>query len=691
MAGLATDIAHHIGFLTGIALYSALLAMVPANKARLSPGVGEERRDQGPWHERLSIPLAIAVLGLLWNLASLASGLVPVHTPPVIPRSLSFVAVSMLGGLPALALHSVGQAATGSVRRPLGLLVLGGYGLSLTTLVWNGWALAAGEPVPNASAWRMLTGGFLFLFCALLVIMKRALTGHSGLVLVLLAVCSVAALPISHHSTDGLPWWLDFLGHHASLPIAVAVLYRDYRFVFVDRFVSKAFSFLLLVGVTVGCYVLIVAVVPWLEGGTTAPFSSAISALMISLWVATALGYPWLERKATWLIDRFILERPDYQELRRRLGRRLDELDTVDAVLGELCQSLQRALRSREVRWERSEQIPVLPRLSEDPHKTDQHKTERMTPLWRPDQEAPALTTQGGLTIVMPTWEPSRYVLTVAAREDGHRFLSEELTLVEEAVSLAARRIDVLRTSHERCEIALREQEMQKLATEAELRALRAQVNPHFLFNALNTVGYLIDTAPARAATTLRDLTYLLRNILRRMEDNFTTLGEELDLVRAYLDIERARFEERLSVQIEVPRELHRTTVPALVLQPLVENAVKHGIQPSMRGGAIRITAWLTPQSAMQGRPRSSPPLLCLEIADTGVGVSEEALKRGREQGIGLSNVENRLRCLYGGRASVRIVSTPGVGTTVTVQLPIDGRTAPSAPSAVVAVGRGAS
>lgn len=680
MAGLATDIAHQIGFLTGIVLYAVLLAMVSANSVSVSTGGEKTRR----WHERLSIPLAIAVLGLFWNLATLASGLVSARTPIVTQAFLSFVAVSTLGGLPALAIHSVWQAAGESVRSPLGVLAAGGYGLSIAATMWNGWALASGGAVPDPGAWRMLTGGFLFLFFVLLLLMKRTLTGHGGLMLVLLAVCSVAALPLSRHSSDGLPWWLDFLGHHASLPVAVAVLYRDYRFVFVDRFVSRALSLLLVVVITVGLYVF--AVMPWLGDGATGRVSPVVSGLIISLWVATALGYPWLRRQVSRLVDTFILERPDYRELRRLLAQRLDGLDTADTVLGELCQSLQQALRSREVRWERIEEIPLLPHLSEDHHKTDGAGNRR-----RAEQEAPVLTTQGDLTIIVPTWEPPRYLLTVAVREDGHRFLSEELALVEEAASLAARRIDVLRTSHERCEIALREQEMQKLATEAELRALRAQVNPHFLFNALNTVGYLIDTAPARAAATLRDLTYLLRNILRRMEDNFTTLGEELDLVRAYLDIERARFEERLSVCIDVPRDLHRVRVPALVLQPLVENAVKHGVQQSMRGGTIRITACSSPEPVSRSRQGSSLRLLCLEIVDTGAGASEEVLRRGRERGIGLSNVENRLRCLYGAWASLRIVSTPGVGTTVTVRFPVDEPAVPSASSASVTVGKGAS
>lgn len=221
MASLATDIAHQIGFLTGIVLYAVLLAMVSANSVSVSTEGEKTRR----WHERLPIPLAIAVLGLFWNLAALASGLVSAQTPIVTQAFLSFVAVSTLGWLPALAIHSVWQAAGGAVRSPLGVLAASGYGLSIAATMWNGWALASGGAVPDPGAWRMLTGGFLFLFFVLLLLMKRTLTGHGGLMLVLLAVCSVAALPLSRHSSDGLPWWLDFLGHHASLPVAVAVLY----------------------------------------------------------------------------------------------------------------------------------------------------------------------------------------------------------------------------------------------------------------------------------------------------------------------------------------------------------------------------------------------------------------------------------------------------------------------------------
>ena len=677
--GTATDIAHLIGFLTGAALYALLLVMVRENAGSSRSAAGETEH---AWSERACLPLYIAVLGLLWNLASLASMLVEELTTVIEPAVLSVLAISALGGLPAVAIHSVRQATAGGIGRRLGILVFAGYGLSVAAALWNGLALISGDPVPDVGAWRMLTVGFLVLFFVLLLAMKPILVGYSALVLVLLAVGSVAALPLSHHASGSLPWWSDFLGHHASLPVAVAVLYRDYRFVFVDRFMKRALPFLLLVGMSCGLYV--AAVLPSIEGGADGTVSPVLSGLIIALWVATAMAYPWLYRKVTWAFDTLVLSRPDYGEFRRHLAQHMNERDTVETVLGELCQSLQKALRSREVRWERRADIPDLPNLSETHLRTA--KTTKGPR--RGEAAASVQTDDGGLTMVVPTLEAPRCVVTIAPHADGHRFLSEEWLLVEAAALIAARRIDVLRTSHERCEIALREQEMQKLTTEAELRALRAQVNPHFLFNALNTVGYLIDTAPARAASTLGDLTYLLRSILRRMEDNFTTLGEEIELIRSYLDIEKARFEERLAVRIEVPRELTRLQVPALVLQPLVENAVKHGIQPAVNGGEVRVVARRMSDPPRHGGTDLERERLCIEVRDTGVGATDEALLRGRRDGIGLTNVENRLRCHYGLRASIQIVSEPGVGTTVTVSLPIDEPVTPTAvPVAAVASG----
>src|SRR5881227_2488439 len=170
------------------------------------------------------------------------------------------------------------------------------------------------------------------------------------------------------------------------------------------------------------------------------------------------------------------------------------------------------------------------------------------------------------------------------------RLLSDDVATLESIAVLVARRIDAIRITNERYHREIREQEIGKLATEAELRALRAQINPHFLFNALTTIGYLIQTAPARALETLMRLTALLRSVLRS-EGEFTTLGRELDLIEAYLDIEHARFEQRLRVRIDVPQALRTIRVPPLLLQPIVENAIKHGIAPLRHGGDVTVTA----------------------------------------------------------------------------------------------------
>jgi LytS/YehU family sensor histidine kinase len=251
--------------------------------------------------------------------------------------------------------------------------------------------------------------------------------------------------------------------------------------------------------------------------------------------------------------------------------------------------------------------------------------------------------------------------LTVAPLTRGRRLLSDDVSTLEAIVTSAARRIDAIRVTQERLDREIREREMSRLATEAELRALRAQINPHFLFNALTTIGYLIQTAPPRALQTLLRLTSLLRGVLRS-EGEFTTLGRELDVIEAYLDIERARFEQRLRVTFDVPPKLRHIRLPALVLQPIVENAVKHGVAPRADGGEVSIVARVEP---------GVPPRLSISVCDTGAGASPETLREGRERGVGLRNVERRLHGQYGPAASLSIQSTPGAGTIVNLRMPI--------------------
>jgi LytS/YehU family sensor histidine kinase len=178
-----------------------------------------------------------------------------------------------------------------------------------------------------------------------------------------------------------------------------------------------------------------------------------------------------------------------------------------------------------------------------------------------------------------------------------------------------------------------RQQQMQTLAREAELRSLRAQINPHFLFNSLNSISALTTQNPERA----REMCLLLSEFFRRNIDignqESTSLGEELDLVFNYLQIEMARFGKRLQVDVDVPDTLRKFSLPPLLLQPLVENAVKHGIAGLVEGGKISIRA----------RP----------LAGGGLSLSidnpfDPDQPRRKRRGIGLENVRGRLEYRYG-------------------------------------------
>jgi LytS/YehU family sensor histidine kinase len=227
---------------------------------------------------------------------------------------------------------------------------------------------------------------------------------------------------------------------------------------------------------------------------------------------------------------------------------------------------------------------------------------------------------------------------------------------------LTARRIDVLRVTGERFNREIREREFSKLAAEAELRALRAQINPHFLFNALTAIGYLIQTAPDKAFETLMKLTRLLRRVLKASGE-FSTLGEEIELVKSYLEIEQARFEERLKVEIAVAKDLENLRVPSFVLQPLIENAVKHGISKAKQGGKIKISADLETEKA--------EVFLKLSVFDSGAGDASNEILQSRQSGVGLNNIEQRLHNYYGNSADLKIESVSGKGTTAEIKIPV--------------------
>lgn len=200
-----------------------------------------------------------------------------------------------------------------------------------------------------------------------------------------------------------------------------------------------------------------------------------------------------------------------------------------------------------------------------------------------------------------------------------------------------------------------------ELHARAELTALRAQINPHFLFNALNTVAHLIDEAPERAERTVEQLSAVFRHTLARSASAFAPLSEELAFLRAYLDVERERFGERLAIEWDVDSEAEVCFVPTMLLQPLVENALKHAVAPRRAGGMVRISIH-----------KSGRRLSC-EVRDFGGPTPVLALEDMLGRGTGLSNVQERLIGLFGDASSVRLERPAGGGAAFRFEVPVLG------------------
>lgn len=226
------------------------------------------------------------------------------------------------------------------------------------------------------------------------------------------------------------------------------------------------------------------------------------------------------------------------------------------------------------------------------------------------------------------------------------------------AVAVYAAVVAVLMAMREREARRQRELDTARLAADlaqAQLRALQLQLQPHFLFNTLHSIAMLTDSEPAVAESMAVKLAELLRETLRLRDVPELPLREELELVRAYLDIEKARFRDRLAVTVAVPEALLDIAVPSFFLQPVVENAVRHGVGQRVGGGCVCVTA-----------AREENALL-LTVEDDGPGFSGDS----RGDGIGLSATRDRLALRYGASASVHVESGTTGGSRVAIRLPI--------------------
>ncbi len=583
-----------LGFTVGIALYALLLVMVVRPRKKVD------------W-----LLLTTGILGILWNFGEFMTFIWRDFRQTEIPSIVTAISFSALGFLPSVVTQN-------AKRNWLTYLA---YALSIFATLLH---FQTNLP-PSELALQILTIGSV-----LLIVASFILKPENKLVLATaLIIFAVSALHLSVHKTEDKSWLIELIAHQSSLPLVLAILLQDYRFAFADLFLKRALSLILLALTAFGLYAFVaVPLLEWHETHDRNDVQAAV--LVITLWMATALIYPKLHEFAIWLVDKILLQRVDYENLRGKIAQIIEKLDLSENILDRVCDELKPALTVQKVIWNE-----VYTKENQSSFSAEQ------------------------ADVFVPTTETPFYKISLSEFSGGRYLLSDEAEMLENIAFITARRIDALRVTHERCEQELREQEFSKLATEAQLTALRSQMNPHFLFNSLTTIGYLIQTAPDKAFETLMRLTKLLRSVLGKTGE-FSTLGGEIKLIESYLEIEHARFEERLQVKISIPKDLENIRVPTLILQPLVENAIKHGISKSKIGGEVRISAKL--------ETKKSKLFLKLCVTDTGEGLDT----RNFAYGIGLTNIKQRLSNYYENLASLKIERTEKNETIAEIILPVN-------------------
>jgi two-component system, LytTR family, sensor kinase len=371
------------------------------------------------------------------------------------------------------------------------------------------------------------------------------------------------------------------------------------------------------------------------------PPGAALAVAVITAMAAIALSAPSINSAIRRLTER-IFQQPDFQAELGALAESIRELPSKQEVLDRAEEVLRRVLATARIHIVSADSVPRS--ATDSPEFRE----------YQPGSGAIALA-EIAADAVVPLVESGRvaYAIAIARSKEERGFLASEVAFLANSAHCLSSRLEALTAAQ------LRQQTM-----EAELRALRAQVNPHFLFNALNTIADLIVVDATKAERMTEQLSDVFRYVLTHSQKATITVREEIEFVRRYLEIEEARFRDRVQIAIYLAPEVAKMKVPALLLQPIVENAIKHGLAPKLEGGSLTISA------------SRSDSWLLLTVEDTGVGLpaggngSAKNGGRSRSTGTGLANTSQRLRTLYGDQAQLVVESPNGQGCRVTIRIP---------------------
>lgn len=591
-----------IGHCAGAVIFGMLLYFFLQNRRR----AGETRGN---------LPVIAAALAMLWNLGSLVALAVGPQGGQI-AGAIVALSFSVLSLLPAVLLHISLQ----SRRRALWIAgyLLSGIAVALHLADW-----LSHIPGLHYAALLVVTVGFAALTILSVILEWRHENRAAGSRLAGAMGLFLFAISFAHFGAPHaqLAWSKEAALHHAGLPLALLVLLQDYRFLLMDAFLR----FIVNASLAAAALLATIRILQsrFLADHLQNPFDAGIifvsAGLLLTLFV-------WLHNRIQRLLTSAIFLRSNVDEPLRELqdlslaaAGEADYLRLAGDVIARFLHAGRSGLVEQSLIPGRP---PVAPVAVLD-------AAQFAVPVW--------------VQAVLPMRfsRGDAVYLLLGSRDGGRRYLSEDLGVLARLGTAVAEHVEQLRSVR-----------MQNLVSQAELKALQAQINPHFLFNSLNTLYGTIDRANAEARRLVLNLADVYRYLLRA-ERTLVEVEEELRIVRAYLEIEELRLGSKLETQVEVDPSALGVTIPLLSIQPLVENAVKHGVASRMGAGFVHL------------KIRIAGDAVSVEVSNSGEWDQSQS---GR--GIGLTNVRRRLELCYGSDARFEIQAAGGV-TTVAFVLPV--------------------
>ena len=622
-----------LGFFTGSALNALLLVLVwRAERLRNSSHQGS---------------FAVFLL-LVWNTGSLTrytSLLFGLQSVAPLANAIAYSATALLPTAALLMLfrerQQPSQYVACVVMKYLSLVSGTVLSLSLLAATFLPTFKIRFETLTEAAAYNFVIHlPFLFIFFRQAPQSRRRTRFFTYSLFLMMSLLGMALLLTFHVSiSPSARELIESFTQQATIPMTIATFAFLAQFHFADVFVKRSLTLLATILVVVIYSTLVVSpIAHWTAAQALRPAAAAWMAASI-LWCVPLLVFPLGHNAINRAADRWLLRRPDYQKLTQKISREIERVSDQTQLMNNVALAIRDALHAAEVGI-----IPCAETATESP------SVRGLVELTRE------------LRLPIRTNSTVTHLLVVSTGEYSRKLLSDEIKFLETLTDQVGHKLQALQFERERNTQQLREARLRQLVTEAELRALRAQVNPHFLFNTLNTILDLISAEPQKAEEMTERLADVFRYSLDRSDRTMVPVSEEFDFLRTYLEIEETRFGERLTVQVSLDPSIANELVPPLILQPLVENAIKHGLWPKPTGGTLYIGAL------------DDGGTVRLIVRDDGVGWPGHSRgSNGHSQnGIGFKNVVDRLQILYGDRARLAVSGLPGQGTHITITIPKD-------------------